>query len=56
MEEKFTVKSFDGDGNDFFPADKIERCIGLVKQRLGFEGFEADNFKTTRAGNAELGS
>lgn len=56
MQKKLAIKSFNRDGYDFFPADEIERGVGLVEQRLRLQRFQTDDFESARAGNAKLGA
>lgn len=54
MQKKLAIQPFNRDRHDFFPADEIERGVGLVQQRLRLQRFQTDDFESTRAGDAKL--
>jgi hypothetical protein len=54
VEEELAVEPLNVDGFDiFFARNKVERCVGLVEQRLSLGGFQRDDLETSSAANAE---
>lgn len=51
VEKKFTIEPFDGNRDDIFASDEIERGIGVVEKGLGLKGLEAHYFEASRTSN-----
>ena len=51
VKKKFAIEPLDGDRNDVFASNEIERGIGVIEKRLGLQSLETYYLEASRTSN-----
>ena len=51
MEKELAIEPLNGDRNNVFASDEIERGIGVIKKRLRLKGLETHYLEASRTSN-----